>query len=60
VDQDVPKNLFLGLSPREARATGPFNSEVQTKVEWKEFQEQEHTVGRPHAKTLFFVLVREG
>lgn len=56
----MPKNLFLGLSPREARATGPFNSEVQTKVEWKEFQEQEHTVGRPHAKTLFFVLVREG
>lgn len=53
VDQDMSENLFPGLGPQRARAPGPFSSEVQTKVEWKELQEQEHTEQWPQAKTLF-------
>lgn len=53
VNQDMSESLFPGLGPQRARAPGPFSSEVQTKVEWKEHQEQEHTEGRPQAKTLF-------
>lgn len=47
------ENLVPGLGPQIARAPGPFSSEVQTKVEWKGLQEQEHAEGRPQAKTLF-------
>lgn len=39
--------------PQGPGAPGPFSFEVQTKVEWKELQEQEQTEGPPHAKTLF-------
>lgn len=53
VDQDMSENLFPDLGPQRARAPGPFSSEVQTKVEWKGLQEQEHSEGQPQAKTLF-------